>query len=316
MCRTSEEGRICPEEESEIMTGSELIKLAVDKLSEVSKEPVRADGSTGGANVRAGAVTSKGIVRYNAHPCHAYMKHYEDAMVVFSQYMHHPEINKEADKAYFQWITGPESPWRNFRGHDYTLAGSLWDGFVWDHLELHPSNLQQSFLVASRMPKEWKDLIEKWYQYTNKYHVHPGVSFVFLDSFRSSGLPKLPGSFIINQTNKYDWPIDITTSGEDMVRNFCLGRLDHLTKSYAEYKGYKPVNRLWGNNEIPLADPKTYPNLLFSLYHDKFGYPEGDCQNLWKDKLGLSKFDYRTHWFVSEGEMISIMHEEQKRLKL
>ena len=89
------------------------LQLAKDKLEYLVKNsPVRSDGGTGGDNARYGVVTTKGEVKYQAYPCHAYMKRFSNPEIVYSQFVHHPKISRNLERRYFDWITGPESPWR------------------------------------------------------------------------------------------------------------------------------------------------------------------------------------------------------------
>lgn len=309
----------------------EAVTLAVDKLLSVVKAyPMSTKEGyigTGGDNARYGAVctTPQGelTVHYNGHPCHAYMKDYKKPLVVFNQYGHRSFLSKKADRAWFDFIISDDGPWKEFKGRntshtpdDLTLKELrdfiFTNGWIWSDLKNHPSNLQQSFLVAARMSAEWPKMIERWYEYIQE-GCHPGVAFVFLDVFQPiSGDGK---KFQVNNKNKYDWPVDVCTSSEDYVRNFCLGDVECLNKSYAEIQVYTPVNRIFGENGLSSADDKAYPNRVFELYHREYGPDKSKCDEYWNKKgTGFSSFNYRTHWWVSEPEMIRIIKSETKRL--
>lgn len=313
----------------------EAVRMALDKLLEVVKKyPMKTDianTGTGGDNARYGAVciTSEGLhLNYNCHPCHAFMKDYRKPIVIYNQYGHRSFINERADRAYFDWITSDYGPWKDFVGRRVTampktympeyqneeeIKSFIWNnGWVWSDLGNHPSNLQHNFLVAARMGTEWPKFIDRWFSWVED-GCHPGMAFVFLDVFRQvSGDTR---KWQVNNQNKYDWPIDVCTSSENYIKNFCLGRVEKLNKSYAVSQKYDPVNRIFGENNLSSADDKGYPNRVFELYHDEYGPDKEKCDKYWSKKgTGFSKFNYRTHWWVTEAEIVRIIKEEEKRL--
>ena len=308
----------------------EAADMAVTKLISVVKEhPLKGKGNsgTGGDNARYGTVSMTGdklTLNYNGHPCHAYMRDYRNPVVVYNQYGHRSWINKHADQAWFDFITSDDGPWKEFVGRLVSHVPKDWkgstedfifkNGWVWSDLKNHPSNLQHNFLVATRMGTEWPDSINRWFDLIQE-GCHPALAFVFLDVFMQvSGDPK---KWQVNNKNKYDWPVDVCTSDETYIRNFCLGKVEVLNKSYADTQVYTPVNRIFGNNGLSSAQDEAYPNRVFELYHDKYGPSKAECDAFWSKKgTGFSKFNYRTHWFVTEGDIIEIIKSETKRLEV
>jgi hypothetical protein len=309
----------------------EAVSMGLKKLQDtVKKHPMGKEmhsTGTGGDNARYGAVciNSSGNLQlhHNSHPCHAFMKDYRKPVVVYNQYGHRSFINDEADRAWFDFITSDDGPWKEFVGRVVShtpsnlklkeLRDFIWEnGWVWSDLKNHPANLQHNFLVATRMGTEWPRLIDRWYEYTEQ-GCHPALAFVFLTVFNPiTGDTK---KWQINNTNKYDWPIDVCTSSEDYVRNFCQGKVEKLTKSYADTQHYTPVNRIFGENGLSSAVDEAYPNRIFELYHKKYGPEKEKCDQYWEKRgTGFSKFNYRTHWWVTEAEMIRIIKAETKRL--
>ncbi len=292
------------------LSKKELVAKAVTKLEELAKLGVRNDEGTGGDNARYGALKSDGYVYYNSYPCHANMKRYPDSVVVYSQFVHHPKIDTEAERAFFDWITGPTSPWKFIADRAYGDRDFQYKfGFIWDDLE-HPANFQHNFLVATRMPKEWPKDIEKWYRWV-KTGVSEAVAFFYMTLFVENQNPK---GYTVNRSNKYDWPLDVCTAGENYFRNFVAGKVEKLSHNYAKNCLYTPVNRIFGDNELASVDDKVYGRVVYLRYWNKFGLPEEECKKAWANRLGLSTYDHRTHWLVTEDELISIMKAEESRL--
>jgi hypothetical protein len=313
---------------------SKAIKLALDKLTDVVRtKPMGGPSNvgTGGDNARYGAVvlnnpglssTKAPWVVFNSHPCHAYMRDYKNALVVFNQYGHRSFINPEADRAWFDFITSDTGPWREFVGRSISHVPDgvpvedfiFTNGWVWSDLDHHPANLQHNFLVASRMAAEWPKDIERWHNLVSKNSLDPAMTFLFLDIFNNHGQGGKT-QWVINHTNKYDWPVDICTSSEAYAKNFCKGRVEKLNKPFSQSSSYIPVNRIFGVNTLSTADPKAYPNRIFELYSSKFGPSEKDCQAQYEKKSGFGRFNFSTSWYVSEADIVEIIRLETKRLK-
>lgn len=325
-------------------------EAALQKLQEiVTTNPLTKGGyGTGSDNARYGAVCSKtdsqgavitgpDVTHYNGHPCHAYMKGYKSPLAVYNQYGHRPEVPDEVREAFLNWIISDNAPWREFKGRAVTETPSgvsmedfiRTHGWVWTDLKNHPSNLQHNFLVVARMPAEWPRLICHWYSLVQS-GLSPEMSFLFLDLFKpllKSGTTEYSGvknaywdgaidddRWQVNHTNRYDWPVDICTSGEEYVRNFLSGSVEKLNKSYAESQDYKPVNRIFGDNSLAASDTKAYPNVLFERYSGKFGPGVVECEKFWTARgTGMSVFSYSSHWFVTLDEVKEIIRQEEVR---
>ena len=119
----------------------------------------------------------------------------------------------------------------------------------------------------------------------------------------------------LNRKNRYDWPLDVCTSGEEYVVNFLNGRVEALNKPYKENTNYRPVNRIFGANEKDCMDPTVYPSIIFQLYASTYGPGAETLKKEWKpSRLGLSEFSHEKSWYVSEAEVVDIIKEEGKRL--
>lgn len=306
----------------------EAIQMALKELNKLVKTPMGTAAhswGTGGDSGRYGAVCltpdDKLRAYVNTFPCHRYMRDYKNPIVVFNQYSHRPAFLKdEADRMFFDWIMSDESPWRSFSNRLVTEypegdGGTTWifnNGWVWSDLS-SPSNLQHNFLVASRMPAEWPHHINRWYDYVTEYDLDKALAFIFLDVF----IPIIGDEkkFIINHKNKYDWPIDVCSSGEGYIRNFMSGTVEALNKPYAENPNYRPVNRIFGNNILGVSNPETYVNQIYERYNKTFGPGESACQEYWSKKgTGMSSFKRQDHWYVYEPELIEICGREFERL--
>lgn len=306
---------------------AEAIEKALNKLEEDVKRPLSGLGGTGGDQGRYGAVVLneagnlelKGV----QHPCHAFMRNYKKAVVVFNQYSHREKhINKKADKAFFDWITSDDGPWREFPNR---LVSEMpkdiedkkdWifkNGWVWTNLEV-PANLQHSFLTAARMPGEWPLDINRWYKMVTTYDLPRDLTFLYLTLFMNQ--EKIDKKYFkLFRVNKYDWPVDINTADEEYVKNFCSGKVSNLIQMYSKDPEYRPVNKIFGRTEdVPEKD--RYVNVIHSLYAGKIGMSDVECSKLWEGKTGyMSGYSWKTHWLLTEEEIATVIKEEKKRLK-
>lgn len=305
-------------------------------------------GGTGGDNAFYGAVVQddKGLtLKTNQYPCHKYMMYHNKPEAVFNRYAHRPQLSTEIKRNFFDWITSDEGPWKEFSGRKTSHLPSdvppekaldwMYDnGWVWSDLSC-PSNLQHSFLVASRMQAEWPLLITKWNEWQGKFKCHPkyteikALSFLFLDVFRVQEKNNL---WKINYANLYDWPLDVCTAGEEYVKNFVYGKVESLNPPYKDNPMYRPVNRIFGDNEPVNADHPRYnnyyPSVIFRLYNGengtslKLGQDKKTCEKYFtgnvakESSLGFtSGFDYGKNWCVSEDDILKIIEMEAERIK-
>ena len=333
----------------EVISKADAAQKAVSKIMEITeKYPLDAGRSgTGADNAKFGTVNIRGAVSFHQYPCHVQLREStnKDAVVVYSTWGKRPvsDINYTALRSFFDWIRSDTGPWKAFEGRNVshvpegwtrTVDEFIWDyGRVWSDVDKYPSNLQHSFLTASRMAPEWPQLINKWHDWVNM-GADKALAFVFLDLFRPhEGNPKYPswgytdqsaqgdvkidlGQWQLNRSNRYDWPLDTCTGTEQYVRNFINGRVEALNKPFAEDNRYRPVNRIFGMNKLDCMDKDAYPSVLFKLYSSKYGPgPEG-CNEIVKSKASLtqSEFSYERHWFISESEVLAIIKEESERL--
>lgn len=322
------------------------IKRGIKRLLMFCKTPLKSgESGTGGDNAFYGAVFESKLkktpwrTRGNVHPCHAYMSHYKNPVVVFNRFCHRSDLSDEARRCYFDWITGDNSPWREFHGRNISHVPSSHDGpvldwvythgWVWSELEKHPSNLQHSFLTAARMVSEWPALITQWYNWVQK-GCHPALAFVFLTLFyplrtntnywgSDHGYTGAEGfdleKWQINRQNRYDWPVDPCTAGEEYIKNFMNGRVEALNKPYSEDSQYTPVNRIFGDNKVVATTAQAYPSVLFRLYSPTHGPGAAETEAYWEQRgTGFSSFSLQHHWYVSEDDIIDIIKKEEVRL--
>jgi hypothetical protein len=229
---------------------------------------------------------------------------------------------------YFDWITSDDGPWKSFLNRKLTHTDKddylvndlefIWkNGWVWSDLS-SPANLQHNFLVAARMSSEWPKLINLWYDRVKKYNLNKALTFVFLDIFKCD-IEYDASRWLINHKNKYDWPVDVCSASDEYVKNFCSGRVEALTQPYKSNPSYKPVNRIFGNNEIELLTNGTYPTTVFNLYSSTFGYTDAQASQYFDKhtrKRQSQIYKYVTGWSVTEDEVIKIIKLEEKRLGL
>ena len=322
---------------------SEAAKKAVEHIMDVVKTtPLRAGASgTGADNAKFGTVNKWGELSYHQYPCHAQLREATNAhaIVVYSTWGKRPEsdIDYVALREFFNWCRSDDGPWKAFEGRNVshvpqdwkgTIEEFIWDyGWVWSDVDKYPSNLQHSFLTVTRMAPEWPKLINKWHEWVQK-GCDKALAFLFLDVFRptndvsdswgetDSNMPLDMKKWQLNRTNRYDWPLDVCTATEDYVRNFINGKVEALNPPFGENNWYRPVNRIFGENELDCMDPKTYPSVLFQLYASKYGPPPEKCAEIVKKRSSLTKteFQHERHWFISESDVINIIKEEGKRL--
>lgn len=310
------------------MDKTRAVELALEELDKFVRKPLSGHGATGGDQGRYGCISTKEsykgeksydgfYIRSNQHPCHYYLSTYRSPVVLFNQYSHRKSLSWKAFEKYFDFITDNKGPWRKFSNRLKTELPEgteqekrdfiLNNGWVWTDLDI-PSNLQHSFLTAARSPGEWPELITRWYSWV-KEGIDESVAYFFLTLFNGSGK-----KYVISSQNKYDWPLDVCTSGEEYFRNFHDGKIEKLNPFYSKNQSYTPVNRIFGVNNLPLTNKDRYASQLFERYHKSFGASEKECKKSMQAGNSLATFDYSKFWWVSEVELISIMKLETERL--
>lgn len=272
------------------------VDTAQEKLEWYVKEvQVKADSDTGGDNARYGIVNVNNELKHYRYPCHKHMRNGTNASVVFSQFVKHPEYDLQIQKDYFDWITGKMSPWKSLPKAMYD-KDYWWEyGFIWDDLTLNPSNLQHSFLTATRTPHEWPEYTKTWHRWVYKYGIDPAVAYFYVTFFRNSG-----HRWFVAYDNQYDFPLDSATcNGKETLTNFKKGVVEKLNAPYSDSPVYTPVNRIWGENSLRA---NYYGNSIKQTSH----YNE------------LGKLDPSIHWdnrrIFTEKEVIALINLETKRL--
>lgn len=285
---------------------------AAEKLKSIK---VCGGGGTGGGNAYYGGVSKTGM-DYYTYPCHMYMKHvHMGAEVIYSKFAR-PDAAKyqKATDAWFDWITGPKSPWAPVFKLGMTFAEKkffgpeFWrtHGFIFDRLDKIPSNVLHNFLVASRMPHEWPGMVLAWYEMVQK-GVSPEMALA-LESVWVIGCSENTQTkdFQMQPTNFYDWPLDVGTANEKYVQNFLLHDMqkDVFNKPYSESHQYTPVNAIWGRS----STGKKYQTILKETYEKTFG-KQAEAKATWGTPIG------GTSWRVTPDEIAEIGIKEDKRLR-
>lgn len=290
------------------------------------------EGTTGGDNALYGGV-SPTLNSYYEYPCHAFMNSVTSgAEVVYSKFVlpPFPGYHKMAD-TYFDWITGKNSPWKrafemgmSFKSKEH-FDRKFWyeHGFIFDRIDIIPSNVLHNFLVASRMLKEWPKRMNRWYNYLQG-GVSPEMSLILASCFTPS---KLSDSASSESKDQYDWPLDaVSADGDDYVRNFLHHKMDDTTfnKPYRESHSSRPVNRIWGKGLM------NYNTGVLSKY-GKGAYGTAGCHTKgdFKDRVLFDLYgEYgkletvpgsfsgtQAEWKLSTDEIIAIGKKEDRRLK-
>lgn len=317
----------------EEVTGREAISVTLDTLLSVCQiQTKKGLGGTGSDNGYYGGVVKVGnslFLKSYQYPCHAKVRSLDRIQVMYNRFTPRENLSQEARRAFFDWITSDTGPWRTFGNRKKSVLpigikeedALDWiynHGWVWDDLS-YPSNLQHSFLVASRGAAEWPRLITQW-NIWRKQGIDPALAYLFLDVFH-----RVPGQrsaknkqyWRINQSNSYDWPFDVCTSGEESVRNFIHGRVSGLNPPFKDKPVYTPVNSIWGTNCSYTLTQKgipVYRDVLYDLYHERFGLSTEASEEFWKNKLGWSQFSGKAYWTLLEEEILSIIRLETERL--
>lgn len=105
--------------------------------------------------------------------CHAGIKQFSRTSTVLWSRSRHiglrqaqtADNSRPAARAFFEWICGPESPWRSItkdfnRDIDFVIE----HGFVIGDIDTAPPNLLYNFLIVSRFATEWAKYCDVWYK--------------------------------------------------------------------------------------------------------------------------------------------------------
>jgi hypothetical protein len=312
--------------------GYDPVALCLEFLQNITKKPARKNsGGTAVDNAFYGGVcydilTKKSVMKEIQYPCHKYMKYICKPEAVYNRFTHRPTLSGKARRAFFDFLMSDDSPWREFKNrHETHLPEDVleedkieWiyqNGWVWTDFSA-PTNLQHSFLVASRGVSEWPKLITRWYKWQSQ-GLNKALCYIFLDMFHPETGARDKNNkeiFKINRSNMYDWPFDVCTSPEETVKNFISGRLDKsvLKEPFKDTPNYTPVNAIFGiNNDFQ----NSYVNTIYELYRDKFGFSKEENQEFWKERgIGFSYYNDANYWLVRESEILEIIKLEGERL--
>lgn len=325
------------------------IRLGLDTLKGIQDWPVATNDEAGypgpeTAYARGGAVSWKSnpLVFKRRGVCHGFMSSVcSSPAVVFSKwnYRAEPEFH-ESQTAWFDWITGPDSPWRDVFPPSLTIDGEdlrspefMWkNGFLFWHLDKLPSNLQQSFLIASRQATQHPNFVLEWHHLVKDYDFDPAYAMLFLSLFSSPQVQpgyffayqdfRLQKKFEFSSVDFHEFPLGRNISME-YVENFVQGRpaKEMLNKPYRESQSYTPVNDIWHPyNSTQYYCHRTFqwvmPKTTYTKYNDhllSYGIGKKRARNsafaeAETSKMGKSVFTW--------DEIIELADKEQKRLKI
>lgn len=285
-----------------------LIDIALNKLYDYPSTSEYSGSIGDSSNAYYGFVISDTEVKTFEYPCHAYMRLGVGSKVIFSKYIRHTSFSSDESRQYLEWImTGP---WKRFFNCVYDETA---EGFINYSLEHTPANLQQNFLIATRMIKEWPQFIKTWFTLVNKEHIHPSVAFWFITIFHNSSIggALTPGNKIyMTDEVKYDWPIDVLKYDDKALYNFIHGDFSNLNHSYAKDPNYKPVNCIWGK-QIAQTNKNSYGNLLRQRYN-KLGKTEVVKSALLSPTAYIPR-NLET-WMMTYDEALEVIRQEEKRI--
>lgn len=284
-------------------------------------------------NVVYGAVSEDGTVDRRAYACHAFMKDFTRAKIIYSAFMEpykQPasdvkyQVTETERRNFFNWITSPEGPWRSFYAlspeylskADYTSLEFAYNkGFVWDELDKHPSNLQQSFLIATRNHRQYGDMIKWWNEFVAA-GAHPAVAYFFVGmvqpSYKSYTKRDL-SYFAFRSGNKGEWPLYSFTCGMEYFDNFCKGRVEALNVPYSKSTVYTPVARIFG--KVEHLGNKTYYRYLLDTYKkDYFAFTREELIDKGLISLLQRNSFPENLWFISKEQLLKVMKLEEERI--
>ena len=299
------------------MEHEEQIKTALSKMKAPPQTGRNYGGTGGGRNAFYGYLDKNGSGDQWWHPCHGMMRHVKSPVVIFSKWRYRKNESKIA-RRYFDWITGPDSPWSPVlpKGDSIEVDGinvfsrdAWWKyGFIWSDLGKFPNNYLHNFLVASRMLAEWHEHIKDWDDLVENHGINPEMALLFVTMFNINYSKRCQLSF----TPKYDWPLDQQSSTEEYVLNF----INHepcgpFNRSYLETSNYTPVNNIWGPT---VTEPKSYAHQIWSIYHDRFGADMTELKKQFEQYGGFTKFQESHQWNISKDERLEIIKAEWDRL--
>lgn len=302
--------------------------FAVDQLTHLG-EYKSVSSATGGNNAVYGGVGSR-LSSYFEYPCHVHMSDVnKDAEVVWSKFCIPDGRLKNFTKIsrdYFDWITSDESPWKPAfdMGMSFsdkkTFSRTFWfeKGFIFDKLDVIPSNVLHNFLIASRILREWPYKVKIWHEVW-KSGVSPEMALIVATCWNGKDENDIKEWYSLYNGDFYDWPLDCICGGEEYVKNFLNKKMDKtvFNKSYAESHNYKPVNKIWGSQARGTKiDPYYGMKTETGYFKDNFvlaKYAEqlGRKQNIMG---GFGSSSNYINWECKIEDIITIAKEEQRRL--
>lgn len=282
-------------------------------------------------NAHGGCIMTNGLTDVKSGVCHGYMMRLVNPSIVFSKWT--ADKRKTNNRLYFEWITGPNSPWRAalppeeliIDDNDISSKEFMWEhGFIFWHIERLPSNVQHQFLIATRVAKQHPYYIDNWEKLVVEHGFDPAMAYIWMTMWYGQGKPAITNgsgmnhgsSFMKDEVyqvkptllNSSEFNFDSATSGVEAVKNFLLGRMDEsvMNPPYKTQIKYTPVNRLWGPNGLsPHGQGDGYPAVLRRMYSKQFG------------KVVNSDTAFNgvvENWMMTKDECIRVGLLEQERL--
>ena len=163
-------------------------------------DAVRAYLMTADPTVSMGRVVGNEIRPYTSRACHAALSHHyipksePPATIMFSRIgkigqggqQATADNGRPAARAFFDWMFGPESPWRSItKDFNTDTDWCLKHGVIVGDLDTAPANLVYNFFICTRFPGEYASTCDWWYSLVQA-GISPWYAF-YLCAFNRAG---------------------------------------------------------------------------------------------------------------------------------
>lgn len=176
------------------------------------------------------------VVMTTNRACHAEMSQYKEAKAIWSKNPkagHKQAVPKKVQEAWTEWLL-KRSPWSKIPIQT-TVEFALKKGFVIQDMDI-PANYLVNFLIATRMPCEHGEHVNRWYKFT-KAGVPENVAFILGCFTNDKGQSICP--------NYGHHPFDSGCFHMTAVENFVKGEIARPNQPYSKSPLYYPCNSVW-----------------------------------------------------------------------
>ena len=154
------------------------IGCCVTQPSIVDVAAVRAYLMAADQAISMGRVVNNEIRPCTSRACHASLSHHQTikgeapTTIMFSRIgdigqgiqCHTADNGRPAARAFFDWMFGPESPWRSItKDFNTDTDWCLKHGVIVGDLDTAPANLVYNFFICTRFPGEYASTCDWWY---------------------------------------------------------------------------------------------------------------------------------------------------------